>query len=159
MFKINRRTDYAIRVMLSLARREPGARLATQHIQEEMHIPRSFLQRIVADLARVGLVNTFSGPNGGLELALPAAAIHLRHIWEAIEGPILISDCLEGEIACPLESGCPVNRRWRRLQAMIVRELESITLEGLVEEANLLPKGTPIQSLTQPVFASFGGDF
>lgn len=157
MFKINRRTDYAVRVMLCLARREPGARLPTQHIGKEMQIPRSLLARIIADLARAGLVSTFAGPNGGLELGLPAAAIHLRQIWEAIEGPILISDCLEGNNACPFETACPVNRRWMRLQSLIVHELESITLEGLVEEAKLLPEGIPLENITRPVFASLGG--
>jgi len=158
MFKINRQTDYAVRAMLCLARREPGARLATQRIQQEMHIPRSFLKRIVADLSRVGLVNTFAGPNGGLELALPAAAIHLRQIWEAVEGPLLISDCLEGEAACPLEPGCPVNRHWRRLQSLIVQELESVTLAELVEEADSPPKGMPLESLTRLAYASVGSD-
>lgn len=158
MFKINRRTDYAVRVMFCLARQEPGARLPTQQIGREMQIPRPFLQRIVADLAGAGLVNTFAGPNGGLELALPAAGVYLRQIWEAIEGPLLISDCLEGNNACPFESACPVNRRWMRLQSLIVRELESITLAGLVEEANLLPEGMPLETLTGPVFASLGSN-
>jgi Rrf2 family protein len=154
MFKINRRTDYAVRVMLCLARREAGARLPTQLIQQEMQIPRPFLQRIVADLSRVGLVNTFAGPGGGLELAHPAALIHLRHIWEAIEGPLLISDCLEGTSACPLETGCPVNQRWMRLQNLITSELETITLDSLAEEAGRLPVGTPIQALTGPLLLS-----
>jgi len=157
MFKINRRTDYAVRVMLCLARRPPGARLATQRSQQEMRIPRAFLQRIVADLARLGLVNTFAGPNGGLELAQPAAAINLRHIWEAVEGPLLISDCLEGEAACPLEPGCPVNQRWRRLQALIGHELESITLAELVEEAQRLPQAPALVSLTRLAQVSVGG--
>ena len=156
MFKINRRTDYAVRVMLCLAKREPGARLSTQTVQEDMRIPRPFLQRIIADLSRVGLVNTYAGPNGGLELAQPAGEIRLRQIWEAIEGPILISDCLEGPDACPLEVGCPVNRRWRGLQAMIVRELESIKLDDLAEEASHLPEGISIQTVTQTIFTPFG---
>jgi Rrf2 family protein len=141
MFRINRRTDYAVRVMLCLARRAPGVRLPTQVIQSEMQIPPRFLRRIIADLARVGLVNTFAGPRGGLELALPAGTIRLRHIWEAIEGPLLISDCVEGLQACPLETGCPVNRHWLQLQVQIVRELDSITLDELAAEAGRLPEG------------------
>ena len=141
MFKINRRTDYAIRVMLCLARRASGARLPTQAVQKEMQIPRSFLQRIIADLARVGLVNTFAGPNGGLELARRAEAINLRQVWEAIEGPIQISDCLTGREACLFETDCPVNRRWQRLQALITGELEAIRLDELAQEASRLPAG------------------
>lgn len=138
MFRINRRTDYAIRVMVCLARRPAGARLPTLTIQEEMLIPRAFLQRIIADLSRAGLVRTFPGPSGGLELAHPAEQINLRHIWEALEGPLLISDCLEAPGACPLDSGCPVHFRWRRLQSLLARELESASLDQLAVEATQL---------------------
>ncbi len=152
MFKITRRTDYAVRVMLCLARRPSGTRLLTHLVQSEMQIPRPFLQRIIADLSRVGLVNTFSGPNGGIELAQSSKNIHLRLIWEAIEGPILISDCLAEDQSCPLGSGCPVQHRWNRLQNMILRELESISLEELAAEVGNLPAEISIQAVTESLF-------
>ncbi len=144
VFKINRRTDYAVRVMLCLAKRPAGTRLSTQAVQDEMMIPRAFLQRIIADLSRAELIRTFAGPSGGLELARPAAEIHLKHIWEAIEGPLQISECVDNPGACPLRDGCPVCRRWRKLQALIASELEAIDLASLVIEANQL--GRPAHS-------------
>lgn len=135
MFKINRRTDYAVRVMLCLAKRPNGTRLSTQAVQDEMVIPRAFLQRIIADLSRAELIHTFAGPSGGLELARPAETIHLGHVWEAIEGPLQISECVDDPGACPLRDGCPVCRRWRKLQALIAAELEAIDLSSLVREA------------------------
>lgn len=135
MFRINRRTDYAIRAMVCLAKRPQGVRLPTQVIQEEMLIPRPFLQRIVADLARARLVETFPGPAGGLQLARPAHEINLRQIWEALEGPLLISDCLESPGICPLDNGCPVHFRWRRIQSLLALELESATLAQLAVDA------------------------
>lgn len=138
MFEINRKTDYAIRVLLALARQPAGSRLATQRIQTEMLVPRAFLQRIIAELARAGLIRTFAGPRGGLELARPAVEITLLHIWEAMEGPLLISACLDHPAACPLDQGCPVHRRWRRIQNFLVQELGTTTLEQLGREAQLL---------------------
>jgi Rrf2 family protein len=136
MFRINRKTDYAIRIMVCLARRPFGARLPTQEIQTEMLIPRAFLQRIIADLSKNELIRTFPGPNGGLELARPAESINLKHIWEAVEGPLLISDCLQTPGECPLDADCPVQRRWCRLQALLVHELEATSLQQLGLEAN-----------------------
>lgn len=149
MFQINRRTDYAVRVMLCLARRPPGARLSTRTVQQEMRIPRPYLQRIIAELSRAELLRTYAGPRGGLELALPGEAIHLRRIWEAIEGPLVISDCLEGPQSCPLEAGCPVNQRWLRLQSLIALELESVTLADLAQEAGFLPEHIPADGLVE----------
>jgi Rrf2 family protein len=100
-----------------------------------MVVPRPFLQRIVADLSAAGLIRTFPGPNGGLQLARQAEKVDLRQVWEAIEGPLLISDCLRAPGECPLDSGCPVRLRWGHLQAMIAGELEGTTLAQLAEEA------------------------
>jgi Rrf2 family protein len=149
VFRINRKTDYSVRVMLCLARRPFGVRMPTQAIQKEMLVPRPYLQRIVADLSRVVLIRTFPGTNGGLELARPAYAITLRHIWEAVDGILLISDCLKTPGTCPLDAGCPVRSRWGCLQAMMVRELESTTLEQLALEANQLvslPAGEEVEN-------------
>lgn len=131
MFRINRKTDYAVRVMVCLARRPAGTRLATQIVQNEMLVPHAFLQRIVADLSRAELIYTFAGPNGGLQLARPPHEISLRQIWEALEGPMLISDCLNSCGDCPLENDCPVRPHWQGLQAMIVRDLDSTNLDAL----------------------------
>ncbi len=138
MLRINRRTDYAVRVMVSLAKRNEGERLSTRQIQEEMLVPHAFLQRIIADLSRRKLIHTYPGPSGGLQLARPASSISLRDIYEAIEGTLLISDCLEGPGECPLDRSCSVRPRWNRLQDMIVGELESITLDSLAQEAHEL---------------------
>ncbi len=52
MLKINRQTDYAVRVVLALAKHGEGARLSSADIQQEMLIPKAFMSRIVAQLAR-----------------------------------------------------------------------------------------------------------
>ena len=143
MLKINRKTDYSVRVMVCLAKQPVGTRLPTQRVQEEMLIPRPFLQRIIANLSKAGLIQTFPGPNGGLELARSASEINLRHIWEAAEGPLNISDCLKAPGECPLDVTCPVRSRWGKLQALIADELEASTLEILALEANQLSSISP----------------
>jgi Rrf2 family protein len=135
MMRINRRTDYAVRVILALAKMPDSTRMSSQVIQEQMLVPRPFLIRIIADLSRAGLVMTFPGPNGGLELSRPAGEINLRQIWEAIEGPMVISDCLVAPRDCALSSGCPVRCRWERLQKLILAELESTSMEELAADA------------------------
>ena len=143
MLKINRKTDYSVRVMVCLAKQPAGTRLPTQKVQEEMLIPRPFLQRIIANLSKAGLIQTFPGPNGGLELARSASEINLRHIWEASEGALVISDCLKAPGECPLNVTCPVRSRWGRLQTVIVDELEATSLKILALEANQLSSISP----------------
>jgi Rrf2 family protein len=141
MLKINRQTDYAVRVVLALAQRGEGERLSSAEIQQEMLIPKAFMSRIVAQLAREGLVNTFPGRDGGLSLPRPASQITLRDVVEAFEGPILLSECMQvkGEDDCPFQANCPVRSKWGRVQAAMMREMASISFEDLAQEAAGIP--------------------
>ena len=137
MLKINRQTDYAVRVVLALAKYGEGARLSSAEIQREMLIPPALMSRIVATLAREGLVDTFPGRDGGLMLPRPASQITLKDVVEAFEGPILLSECMQvkGEDDCPFQSNCPVRSKWGRVQVAMMREMASITFEDLAQEA------------------------
>jgi len=146
VIRINRQTDYAIRVILALARHPEGTRLSTGEIQREMLIPPAFSQRIVAELARGGFITTYPGRDGGLQLARTADQINLRQIVEWFEGPIYVSDCLVAPGECPFDTKCPVQCRWVSVQAVIQKELEKVTFDQLAEEA----KTTPCISTEEP---------
>jgi Rrf2 family protein len=136
MLRINRQTDYAVRVLLALANREVDARLSSSVIQKEMLIPQTYMPRIVAQLAAAGLVKTFAGRDGGLQLPRPAAEITLKDVVEAFEGPLLLSDCMHSgsEEECPFETNCPVRSKWGRVQLAILREMASISFADLAAE-------------------------
>lgn len=141
MLRINRQTDYAVRVILALAKRPEGTRLSTAEIQREMLIPPATMLRIVADLARCGLLKTFTGRDGGLTLPRPASEITIKDIVEAFEGPIRLSACLQvkGEGDCPFQTNCPVRTKWGRIQVAMMREMVSINFADLAQEVIGIP--------------------
>jgi len=145
MLKINRQTDYAVRVLLALAKRGEGTRRSSAEIRKEMLIPAALMARIVAQLSRAGLVNTFPGREGGLVLSRPAGQLTLRDVVEAFEGPILLSECLQvrGEDDCPFQSNCPVRPKWGRVQVAMLREMAAITFEDLLKESLGIPLLVP----------------
>jgi Rrf2 family protein len=145
MLKINRQTDYAVRVILALAKQGEGTRLSSGEIQQQMLIPPALMPRIVAQLAHAGLVQTFPGREGGLTLPRPAAQITLKDVVEAFEGPILLSECLQAgsEDDCPFRTDCPVSPKWGRVQVAMLREMAAITFEGLACEAAGVPARAP----------------
>lgn len=137
MFRVNRQTDYAVRVVLALAKQPPGTRLSSAAIGREMLIPAAFLSRIVAQLAQANLLLTFPGRDGGLQLARPADEITLWDVVGLMEGPFLLSECMLGEQACPFEGDCPVRGRWNRLQKVILEELERTKFSELAQEVRV----------------------
>ncbi len=135
MLRLNRKTDYAIRVLLALAKRGEDARVPTAVIQEEMLIPPALALQIVAALARGGFILTHAGRDGGIQLARPARLITLLQVVEYFEGPIHVSECINGKVDCPFEDGCPVRRQWGHLDAIIRLTLAKVTFDELAAEA------------------------
>lgn len=134
MNRLNRKTDYAVRVLLALARQPAGTRLPTARISREMLIPRALAGQIVADLARGGLVRTFPGREGGIQLARPADQITLLQAMELLEGPFHLSECVEGNVICPFEAHCPVRRQWIRVDDMVAAALSQVTFADLARD-------------------------
>ena len=145
MLKINRQTDYAVRVVLALAKRGEGSRLSSADIQQEMLIPKSFMSRIVARLSRGGLINTYAGRDGGLSLPCHPSQITLKDVVELFEGPVLLSECMQvkGEDDCPFQANCPVRPKWGRVQVAMMREMAAITFEDLARESDGVPLKMP----------------
>ena len=94
---ISARTDYAVRALLTLAAAERD-RESAEHdappavsvdvLVREQGLPRKFLEAIVADLRRGGLVTSRRGPTGGYTLARPADQIFLGDVFRTVDGPL-----------------------------------------------------------------------
>jgi Rrf2 family iron-sulfur cluster assembly transcriptional regulator len=138
MIRINRQTDYAIRVLLALADRPVDTRVSTSVIQSEMLIPPVLAQRIVATLAHNGFIVTYPGRDGGIQLARPPEQINLRQVVETFEGDISLSDCLSGDVACPFDRKCPVRCYWVSLQESLLNQMEKITFDQLAKDASAI---------------------
>ncbi len=134
MFRVNRQTDYAVRVVLALSKKPQGTRLPTSEIGREMLIPPALLQRIVAELANSGFIKTQPGRDGGISLAVLPNQITLLQVVERFEGPLVISDCVLKEGDCPFENSCPVSCQWKHLNDLLRAEMARITFQHLVEE-------------------------
>lgn len=135
MLRINRQTDYAVRVVLALSKRESGKRISTSEIGREMLIPPALLQRIVAELASGKFIHTQAGRDGGISLAHEPKDISLLQIVEHFEGELYLSDCVLKPGDCPFDKKCPVHCQWIRLKNLLRDEMANISFQQLVEEA------------------------
>lgn len=86
--RLSARVDYALRAAAELA--VSGSRPVTAvQLAEAQQIPPKFLENILGQLRRSGLVRSQRGPEGGYWLAKPAERISLADIIRAIDGPLL----------------------------------------------------------------------
>ena len=85
--QISAKTDYAIRALLSLAAREPEL-VKVDAVVSDQGMPRKFVEAILGDLRRAGLVRSQRGADGGYALARPAKDITLGAVIRAVDGPL-----------------------------------------------------------------------
>lgn len=152
--RLGRRGDYAVRAMISIARRPPGERRKTRQISDEMDLPERYATQILASLARGGLLDAVAGPDGGYSLARPAAEISVLDVVELAEGPITLDQCVLQGGPCDWVSSCPLHPTWSEAQEAFTTRLAATSLADLAAldrgiESGRHP-GVPTRSHTAP---------
>jgi Rrf2 family protein len=127
MFRVSRRLDYGVQLMIALAKDETNRSQATALLSERLHIPLPFLHQIGRALIQGGLIKATPGPHGGLRLSSNADRISLLQIVETLEGPVRVTPE-------PSENGNGVASRmiWEDMQSKLVAYMRAIMLKDLI---------------------------
>jgi Rrf2 family protein len=144
MFRISRRLDYGLQLMIALAQEQDNRAQATAILADKLQIPLPFLHQIGRSLIQGRLIKATPGPHGGLRLNLAAEEITLLQIVETLEGPICISPGLEGEPILQNDP-CMSSPVWSDLQSTLVNHLSSVRLSALAAQPVAIPEMVPVE--------------
>ncbi|MCF8061104.1 MAG: Rrf2 family transcriptional regulator [Deltaproteobacteria bacterium] len=140
--RLTRAAEYAVRCILYMSGREEGALVGRGKVTRAMGIPKAFMAKIAQQLAKAGFIQIVQGAGGGYRLRLPPKRITLLDVVEAVNGSILLNDCLMGAGTCSRDADCPVHRVWRKAREGLRDTLREADFERLArEEAGGFPKG------------------
>lgn len=133
MFRISRRLDYGLQLMVALAAETDNRAQSTASLAEKLQIPLPFLHQIGHSLMQAGVIKATPGPRGGLRLNQPADSITVLDIVETLEGKVDVN---------PQADEAPVGPNqmvWSGLQTTIVQQLSTITLSQLNQMYQKVP--------------------
>ncbi len=144
---LSQKTKYALRALLMLAEEGEGQMVQVADIAERQKVPKKFLELILLELKKHGLLHSRRGKNGGYALGKPASEIFFGHIVRIMDGPIAPLPCasLTGYRKCsdcPDEATCPIRRIMRR-----VRDAMSEILDKTSIADALTPRGQKARKL------------
>lgn len=128
---------------MALAKAEHGKLLLVSEIAEQENLPKKFLEAILLELNRNGLVRSRRGRGGGYALAKPADLITFGQIVRIMDGPLAPLACVSINYyrrcdECPDEQSCAIRRVMRRVRDAIAQELDGTSL------AKALAEGRPV---------------
>lgn len=137
---------YAVMAMVDIAAHSKGRPLTLGEIAARQHIALNYLEQIFCKLRKEGLVISVRGPGGGYGLALPADAIYIADIIEAVEESVKITRCdaLVQSGCMHDQTACMTHDLWEGLGNHIIDYLRSISLADVcnkkVSALNLSPR-------------------
>jgi Rrf2 family cysteine metabolism transcriptional repressor len=151
--KVSTRAHYGLRAMTELARMHGNGLLSLAEISRTEGLPLAYLEQLIGELRRAGLVEGVRGLHGGYRLTRPPSRITVGDVYRVLEGPIAPVECTAENylpMSCEREPGCFSRGLWERVRDSITSVLDATTLEDMSREgyaradANLIS----IQSIT-----------
>ena len=131
MLRISKLTDYAILIMVELAR--DGSMMSAHTLADCVHVELPTASKVLKMLAGAGLVVSHRGANGGYTLAHRPADIRITEVIIAVDGPIALTSCLDAEgTDCSLLDTCPTRTNWQTINDAIRRALDEVSLADMM---------------------------
>jgi Rrf2 family protein len=130
---VTRETDYAVRTVLYLAGQD-GRMVSVTEIAHAMHIPKSFLAKLLQRLVRSHILASSRGAKGGFLLAQKPSEISLLTILESMQGLSGINVCAVDSKRCTLSSSCVVHPVWVEIRKDVEKRLKRETIDRLIKK-------------------------
>ncbi len=126
MLRISKLTDYAIVMMVELAR--DGEMLSAHVLAERLRLEIPTASKLLKLLSGSGLLESYRGANGGYRVSREAGDISVAEVIAAIEGPIAMTECSVEQGLCSHEDDCGLKGNWQRISAALNRALQQVSL-------------------------------
>jgi len=119
--------------MAYLAQVAPDQRVQVQEIAQSEGIAAPILAKVLQQLARSNLVNSFKGPGGGFTLNRAPNKINLYEIFRVVDGVKDLDRCAVGLAECNDFAPCPLHDTWKSVRVHLIQYLKNTTLEEMAK--------------------------
>jgi len=131
LMQVSRRVDYGLRAVIYLAGQAPEKSCSITEIAKSQGVPKKFLEKIIQDLMRAGLIKSRRGACGGYTLARVPESISFCDVIEALDGPIAVNVCMDHQSGCDQIPRCTMIGVWSEVQRGVTEVLNRTTIADL----------------------------
>jgi Rrf2 family cysteine metabolism transcriptional repressor len=131
--KVSTKGEYGVRALIELAHHYGETRpIQSSEIAGRQRVPESYLEQLLTTLRRAGFIRSVRGPQGGHALVRDPRTLRVSEVIEALEGPIMPSDCLDESSNCGGRD-CAQRQMWADVRDAILGVLDNTTIAELAE--------------------------
>ena len=136
--RVSAKSDYALRALIELAGRADGSPVSAEELGKLQEIPHGFLQAILADLRRAGVVMSQRGQSGGWRMAKDPDNVSVADVIRAVDGPLVSVYGLRPEAVEYNESAEVLQLVWIAARSSLREVFEQVSIRSLADHK--LPK-------------------
>ena len=133
--KLSTKGRYGVKAMVDLAIHYGESPISIKSISQRQGISEYYLEQLFSALRKAKLIKSIRGAQGGYVLNKLSEEITVADIMEVLEGPIEISDCVEGT-TCNNGNCCATRLVWQKIKTSIEDVTTSVTLKDIVNDYN-----------------------
>jgi Rrf2 family protein len=131
--RVSAKSDYALRALIEMAAREDGKAVSAEELGKAQDIPHGFLQAILADLRKTGIVISQRGQSGGWRLARNAGDVSVADVIRAVDGPLVSVYGLRPEAVTYNERADVLQHVWIAARDSLRDVFEKVSIAQLAE--------------------------
>lgn len=125
---------YGMRLVLDIAQHGGNGPVSMSEVSLRQDISLKYLERLVGELQRAGIVKSMRGRVGGHVLALPPERITVGDVVRALEGESADLPCGNNRLACPRSVHCLTRAIWVAADQAMFEKLDSVTVQDILED-------------------------
>jgi Rrf2 family protein len=133
--RVSAKSDYALRALIEIAGRSDAKPVSAEELGKAQEIPHGFLQAILADLRRAGIVMSQRGQSGGWRMARDAAEVTVADVIRAVDGPLVSVYGLRPEAVKYTGSAEVLQHVWIAARSSLRDVFEAVTIEALANRS------------------------
>ena len=150
MLRLTKKADYSLIALkhFALCLGERNGTVSAKEVSDSCGIPLPVLSKLLQKLGRSGFLTAAYGTNGGYRLARDPRRISVLEVIRAIDGPIVLANCFT-EAHCGHASRCTVQRPLRKIHEGILRLLENVSIQDMLQDSETeSSEPTPVSLVT-----------
>lgn len=130
---LSRTSQYAVQALIYIATQPQGEPVLNRDIADRLNVPAAYLAKILQNLCKQGLLDSFRGRLGGFCLREGMHKTNLMQVLLLTEGPDFTKSCILGLKECSDATACPMHAKWIPVKKKIIGLLQGMTLEELAK--------------------------
>ncbi len=130
MLRLGKLADYGLLITTFLAKSDQ--QMTTEEVSNAIQLPLATVRKLMKLLVDAGIVVSQRGAKGGYQLASNPVDINIVDIIEAVDGPVMLTECSQEGNCCGRSANCNLSSNWQYLNKLVIQQFSDVSIYDML---------------------------